>query len=799
MTIDPRIKQYTLNEMSDLTNATSYTLSIDPTPGRLVLATVINSRLADVTEPTLSGNNLTWVKIDTVVVASIRITLFRALGPAPSSGNLTADFGGVTQINCYMSASEFANVAVGGTNGSQAIAQSISGSETSSTSLNLAFASGPSGNRNAVFFTFGASSSNPISRTESFIIIAGGTHAESKAWLQVWRPSFATDITAAVSPASEFCGIGVELQASPDDIENRARVTIGNEQGVVIAELEPEMGPVSWRLNDIGRASFALPRGDEKTIEYILRFGNRIFIEFDNGLPAWGGTIEPPRIWTRGRVEINAFSAEHILSLRRTGKNRIFQGATAGDIFAALIREANQEWDTGIIPNDIWTGGPTYDITFNFTDLLTAIRTDLCGKLAGTEFAIRPQLAGGKIYFTADLWSERGIDRPNTVLVEGTNTSSEGLAEYGPLLTQHDIAGSGNGWGDDRLTSQARDQDAIGLYGLRQGAGVFGDIGTQETLDAQAAQLLQETTEPTVVVSVTAHNRDPGRFEEYDIGDRIRLMLNSYGFEGFYRTVRVHTREFTPAGSCNLVIEAGAEIPVVEQDEVPVFDPLTDVTSAAVEIWLDADDIDTLFQDTARTTAVTADGDPVGGWEDKSGNGHHAEQATTANKGTYKTPVANGRGVVRFDGVTDAMSYVVNITAQMNLFIVVKFNTTGPFDPIFSWDYSNTTVTQFNSTRMEVNDLAYGGSIDTTTFHVWEINWFKSAGAANALRQDGADAVTSYRTNGLESGGGNTIAAAPGPYYGDLDLCEILGFDAELSAGDRTAVEEYLQAKWGTP
>src|SRR5262245_6309093 len=54
-------------------------------------------------------------------------------------------------------------------------------------------------------------------------------------------------------------------------------------------------------------------------------------------------------------------------------------------------------------------------------------------------------------------------------------------------------------------------------------------------------------------------------------------------------------------------------------------------------LWLDPSDLSTLFQDAGMTTPVTEDGDPVGAMLDKSGNDHHALQATEAFRPTYHT------------------------------------------------------------------------------------------------------------------------------------------------------------------
>lgn len=64
-------------------------------------------------------------------------------------------------------------------------------------------------------------------------------------------------------------------------------------------------------------------------------------------------------------------------------------------------------------------------------------------------------------------------------------------------------------------------------------------------------------------------------------------------------------------------------------------------------VWYDPSDIDTLYQDAAGTTPVTASGQPVGRIEDKSGNGHHATASGSARptyteSGGLKYLAANG-------------------------------------------------------------------------------------------------------------------------------------------------------------
>jgi hypothetical protein len=67
--------------------------------------------------------------------------------------------------------------------------------------------------------------------------------------------------------------------------------------------------------------------------------------------------------------------------------------------------------------------------------------------------------------------------------------------------------------------------------------------------------------------------------------------------------------------------------------------------------WYDADDLSTLFQDAAGTVPVTTDGDPVGLWQDKSGNSRHFSQSTAGQRPTWHT--SGGFSWVEMDGTDD--------------------------------------------------------------------------------------------------------------------------------------------------
>jgi hypothetical protein len=80
----------------------------------------------------------------------------------------------------------------------------------------------------------------------------------------------------------------------------------------------------------------------------------------------------------------------------------------------------------------------------------------------------------------------------------------------------------------------------------------------------------------------------------------------------------------------------GPIAPEVTSAPVAAWSPADLFQNSEVGIWLDPSDLTTLFQDSAATIPVVADGAPVGAVLDKSGNGNHAF-AGPNHRPTYKT------------------------------------------------------------------------------------------------------------------------------------------------------------------
>lgn len=331
------------------------------------------------------------------------------------------------------------------------------------------------------------------------------------------------------------------------------RVLVFDRGGTMLAELQPELGRVTWRLNDVSRITFRLRKNDPKATQANLQYGNRLLIQFSNGLPDWGGVIDPPRDWSgAGLVGVTAYSGAYLLGWRQTDRGRYFDKETAGGIFRRVISESG----LGIQIGEVWTGGGVHSPSYHFEDYLTIVRDSICERLESCDFEITPELESQELVFYAHLREVQGSTKPYTRLIEGHNlTDNIRLLEQGTIVNSWDMAGDGTTWGDDRLITHQEDLTSIGEYDLRQGSAVQVGVTAQSTLDQTARIKLAESKDPHVMLELEALDTAPARFVEYGVGDTVRVLLPSFGFGGYDAQVRILAREYDPArGTCKLVV-----------------------------------------------------------------------------------------------------------------------------------------------------------------------------------------------------------------------------------------------------
>lgn len=158
------------------------------------------------------------------------------------------------------------------------------------------------------------------------------------------------------------------------------------------------------------------------------------------------------------------------------------------------------------------------------------------------------------------------------------------------------------------------------------------------------------------------------------------------------------------------------------------FDPI----SLHPFAWYDPSDLSTLFKDAAMTTPVSADGDPVGAMQDKSGNGHHITQSVAGSRPLYKTSA--GLSWLEFDGVDDNLNVLYSLSQPIDRVCGLRFlEVLGNGGAMVSGGTANACVLYISG---GVNELRIYAGTELT-------------GLAQAA--SGADFVATARFNGASS------------------------------------------------
>jgi hypothetical protein len=231
---------------------------------------------------------------------------------------------------------------------------------------------------------------------------------------------------------------------------------------------------------------------------------------------------------------------------------------------------------------------------------------------------------------------------------------------------------------------------------------------------------------------------------------------------------------------------------------------------SGLQLHLDAADPSTLFNATTGGSLVAADG-AVARWEDKSGNGRHATQATSDSRPLRKNAVQNGLGVLRFDGGNDWLNLPTNFRwwPTGTLFAVLDNAGDGIFwyalkraddNPEIRLVTSQDSGFWYYDGSYKVNqpnhyDAIGGGTVRTVVLANTSYKSYSNGILKNSTTL--ASAVTANNSAFSHTIGGFKVPDDDFSSYAAIDIAEIVMYDSALSDADRSAVESYLMSKWG--
>lgn len=216
-----------------------------------------------------------------------------------------------------------------------------------------------------------------------------------------------------------------------------------------------------------------------------------------------------------------------------------------------------------------------------------------------------------------------------------------------------------------------------------------------------------------------------------------------------------------------------------------IFDPLS---VSGCKLWLKAD------------AGITKDGSNlVSQWDDQSGQANHVTQATGTNQPLWVDAAYASKPTIRFDGVDNFLSKASfsggELTPTSFIFIVSTFpNAVSEF----LWSSADDTKRNYMF-RSGSNYSIYsgtpitGGAVSTSLQQLTA----KYDGTTGYIRRDGTELVSG--ATGTQNMNGVALAVSSNltEGFGDVDICEMLIYNASLSDADRNTIESYLVGRWG--
>jgi hypothetical protein len=225
----------------------------------------------------------------------------------------------------------------------------------------------------------------------------------------------------------------------------------------------------------------------------------------------------------------------------------------------------------------------------------------------------------------------------------------------------------------------------------------------------------------------------------------------------------------------------------------------TPASVTGLQAWYDASDASTLFDATSGGSLVAADG-AVARWEDKSGNGRHATQATSGSRPIRKSNQRNGLDAILFDGTNDFLSLgSITIPASHSVFQV--YQRSGGVQSLgIAGDgrYASLWFTDGVLYQISNADFTTHGTSSASTGY-FLVSTIRNATASIEMRRNGStvsSVTTGAGVTNAASGGWEFIGNRGGGNFHSGHLCEIIVYDTALSGANRAAVESYLMSKF---
>jgi len=241
-----------------------------------------------------------------------------------------------------------------------------------------------------------------------------------------------------------------------------------------------------------------------------------------------------------------------------------------------------------------------------------------------------------------------------------------------------------------------------------------------------------------------------------------------------------------------------------------------------IVMWIDASDPNALYTESINGTLVEPNS-AIGLVLDKSGNQFNLTQSLSVNRPIRRENVQNSLGVIEFN-TQDYIKFLTSPSllfddSQWSVFTVYKFLSASEFNCIlefgrprdlslgFSFAPSNSVsssaAARANYSRGGLLNITLGTSLNTSSFEVQSFVWNRTnATLATNRYLEGSSTVISGNvlfpiSPQIILGSGYSSDVVLFPDLGtNIQIAEIIIIKRNVSPGERTAIEEYLNKKW---
>ena len=212
----------------------------------------------------------------------------------------------------------------------------------------------------------------------------------------------------------------------------------------------------------------------------------------------------------------------------------------------------------------------------------------------------------------------------------------------------------------------------------------------------------------------------------------------------------------------------------------------------------------TAWFDGADLSSMTFGTSGISQWNDKSGNGWHATQATDANRPTLKRDVYNSLSAVTFNNGLWLGSSLSASSASEAIFAVIKTSASVTGTILGSnvsggRQFRTESVDQLGFIKQEIVSLGQSGAGNLYNKNRLTLVYLEYNSTGNTFYSDGAILGTTTLVNpSLTAGCTTTISKGAGGIENFVgDIAEIVVCQVDNPFFNRRKIEGYLAWKWG--